>query len=83
MDQKSVNADNTKDTILDFENVRLQLFFKLLNEFCQLLNRTGEWESVPENSQLLSDIKYRLMYIYQYHQDFYHPDEDYLKVRSR
>merc|ERR1711963_1274407 len=54
MDQKSVNADNTKDTILDFEDVRLQLFFKLLFEFCQLLKRTGEWESVPENSQLLS-----------------------------
>ena len=51
--------------------------------FFKLLNRPGEWESVPENSQLLSDIKYRLMYIYQYHQDFYHPDEGYLKVRSR
>merc|ERR1711963_1258146 len=66
MDQKSVNADNTKDTILNFEN---------------LLNRPGEWESVPENSQLLSDIKYRLMCIYQYHQNFYHPDEDYLKKK--
>jgi len=49
--------------------------------FFKLLNRPGEWESVTENSQLLSDIKYRLMYIYQYHQDFYHPDEDYLKKK--
>ena len=30
MDQKSVNADNTKDTILDFENVRLQLFLQIV-----------------------------------------------------
>ena len=46
----------------------------------QLLKRVGEWSQVPENSQLLFDIKYRLIFIYQYHKDFYHLEEDYLTV---
>ena len=46
----------------------------------QLLERAGQWSQVAETSQLISDIKYRLIYIFQYHRDFYHPEEDYLQV---
>ena len=46
----------------------------------QLLQMSGILNQVPENSQLLLDIKYRLIYIFQYHKDFYHLEEDYLAV---
>ena len=46
----------------------------------QLLQRTGKWSQVPENSQLFSDIKHRLIFIFQYHKDFYNLEEEYLSV---
>jgi len=61
----SKEADASRESVLQFES---------------LLKRVGEWSQVPENSQLLFDIKYRLIFIYQYHKDFYHLEEDYLTV---
>ena len=52
---------------------------KLIPTF-QLLQKSGHLNQVPVNSQLLLDIKYRLIYIFQYHKDFYHLAEDYLEV---
>jgi len=48
-------------------------------DYEKILLREGEWASVPANSQLMMDVRNRLIYIYQYHQDFYFPDEGYLQ----
>jgi len=60
---KSKDADMNQKSVEDFE---------------RLLQKSGQLNQVPVNSQLLLDIKYRLIYIFQYHKDFYHPAEDYL-----
>ena len=50
--------------------------------FVQILQREGIWSEVPETSQLLQDVKYRLIFIYQYHKDFYHCEEEFLEVTT-
>jgi len=49
------------------------------NDYEKILLREGEWAKVPANSQLMMEIRHRLIYIYQYHKDFYFPDEGYLQ----
>lgn len=62
----SHQADQSRQSVLEFQN---------------LLQRTGKWSQVPENSQLFSDIKHRLIFIFQYHKDFYNLEEEYLSKK--
>jgi len=62
----SNDADNDKDSVLAFEKI-------LLGE--------GVWSRIPEHSQLFQDIRYRLIFIYQYHKDFYFADQGFLKAK--
>jgi len=49
--------------------------------FYQILLRGGEWSGVPANSQLFYEVRHRLIYLYQYHKDFYFSEENYLKLK--
>ena len=44
----------------------------------------GDWAKVPASSQLFLDIRHRLIFMYQYHADYYFADtevdQEYLKV---
>jgi len=57
----SKSADDNRDSISDFEKI---------------LSREGEWKLLPVNSQLFLDVRYRLIYIYGYHAEFYHTGMD-------
>ena len=48
----------------------------------QILLREDSWREIPENSQFLQDVRYRLIFIYQYHKDFYHCEEEFLEVTT-
>jgi len=66
--RQSEDADYNKETVLQFEKI---------------LERENEWREIPENSQFLQDVRYRLIFIYQYHKYFYHDDEEYLRKKIR
>jgi len=66
LDKLSKSADDNKESILNFE---------------KLLSREGEWKQLPINSQLFLDIRYRLIFIYGYHRDYYHHGENNAKVK--
>lgn len=51
------------------------------NDLEKVLLREGEWSSVPPNSQLLYEVRHRLINLYQYHKDFYFSEENYLKLK--
>jgi len=63
----SKSADDSRDTISDFEKI---------------LSREGEWKQLPQNSQLFLDVRYRLIFIYGYHAEFYHVGMDNAKGKS-
>eukprot|EP00092_Neocalanus_flemingeri_P013011 GFUD01014021.1.p1 GENE.GFUD01014021.1~~GFUD01014021.1.p1 ORF type:complete len:502 (+),score=117.10 GFUD01014021.1:107-1612(+) len=66
LEKLSESADDNKESVLSFE---------------KLLSREGEWKQLPVNSQLFLDMRYRLMFIYQYHKDFYRTDDVCLKSK--
>jgi len=47
----------------------------------KILEREGEWSGVPPGSQIFQDVRHRLINLYQYHKDFYYPQESYLKAK--
>jgi len=63
----SESADDNKETATSFDQL--------------LSRRDGEWKNLPSNSQLFLDMRYRLIFIYQYHRDFYHNRDDFLKAK--
>ena len=52
----------------------------------QMLLGEGDWAKVPASSQMFMDIRHRLIFMYQYHADYYFADtevdQEYLKVES-
>ena len=46
----------------------------------QVLLGEGDWGELPGGSGVFYDVRHKLISTYQYHQDFYFGEENFLKV---